>query len=352
MFPGPSLRELTDSLAVGCRVSVWRGLTCLAADLPVWDAVLDATTKRNVQRQLSFTTSADYTPTHPLDTLGNFGQRVHAWQVLEKPDGTRSEVDLGWFRIETWEEDEEGGTVTVEAVDLLVLVEEDVAAWPSSPPKNQSLQAEVQRLVGSTLAIQYAGPKKTVDTTLQFQTDRLANLADLCLAYGLQYRMRPDGFLHVWGLDDRIVETYSAADLLLSSPRQSVERKPNRFLAVGSKTEGSGDKAKETKWSFEAKATAAPYDAAYGIKRERLEVQSATNQSMVTNAANQAMKAGVSTLGFRALSIVADPRLELGDTCMFIPADSSDKPFRARVVAFSLQVDRPAAMRVDVEITG
>ena len=81
-------------------------------------------------------------------------------------------------------------------------------------------------------------------------------------------------------------------------------------------------------------------------------MQSATNQSMVTNAANQAMKEGISTLGFRALSIVADPRLELGDTCMFIPSNSADKPFRARVVAFSLQVDRPSSMRVDVEITG
>ena len=352
MLSGPSSQTLTGSLAIGCKISVWRGKTCLATSLPVWDVILDATTKRNVQRQLSFTTSADYTPTHPLDTVNNFGQRVHCWQVLERPDGSRSEVDLGWFRIEDWEEDEDGGTVSVEAVDLLVLVEEDVAAWPSSPPRNQSLQAEVQRLVGSTLAVQYAGPKKTVDTTLQFQTDRLANLADLCLAYGLQYRMRPDGYLHVWPLDDRIVATYTAKDLLLSSPRQSAERKANRFLAVGSKTEGSGDKAVETKWSFEAKATVAPYDSAYGVKRERLEVQAATNQSMVTAAANQAMKAGISTLGFRALSIVADPRLELGDTCMFVPADSSDKPFRARVVAFSLQVDRPSSMRVDVEITG
>lgn len=350
MLPGPSLATLTGAVAVGARVSVHRGKTTLIQDLPVWDVVLDGTVSRNVRRQLSFTTSGEYVPDNPLDPMNNYGQRVHCWQVLETPDGARTEVDLGWFLITKWEETGQGDTMSVEAVDLLQLVVDDVAAWPSSPPKNQTLRAELQRLVGATLAIQYAGKNPVVDPELQFQTDRLANLADLCAAYGLDFGMRPDGFLHVWELTSEIVATYSAADLIVDAPRESADRKPSRYLAVGSKTEGSGDKAKETKWSFEAKLTAPPFDAAYGVVRERLEVQSATSQAMVTTAANDAMKKAGGVLGFRSLEIVADARLELGDVCMFVPPVGN--AFKGRVTALSLPVSEPGLMRVDVEVIG
>ena len=350
MLPGLTLAELTGSVAVGARISVHRGSTTLVEDLPVWDVVLDGTTSRNVRRQLSFTTSAEFVPNNPLDPVNNYGHRVHAWQVVETPDGNRTEIDLGWFLIVSWAETDHGDSMTVEAVDLLKLVEDDVAAWPSSPPAGQRLRAEMQRLAGSTLAIQYSGRNPLVDQSLQFQTDRLANLADLCAAHGLDFGMKPDGFLHFWELTNRIVATYSASDLIVDAPRESVERKPNRYLAVGSKTEGSGDKAKETRWSFEAALTAAPFDKAYGVVRERLEVQAATSQAMVTKAANDALAKAGGVLGFRSLQIVADARLELGDVAMFVPPVGD--PFKGRVTALSLPVDRPGVMRVDVEVIG
>ena len=350
MLPGLTLAELTGSVAVGARISVHRGSTTLIEDLPVTDVVLDGTNQRNVKRQLSFTTTSDYVPSAPLDRLNNYGHRVHAWQRLETAQGKRVEVDLGWFLVESWQEDEADGTMSVEAVDLTRLVETDVAAWPSSPPKNQTLRAELQRLAGSTIPIVYTGSNPKVDSELQFQTDRLANLADLCAAHGLDFGMRPDGYLHFWELTNRIVATYSASDLIVDAPRESVERKPNRYLAVGSKTEGSGDKAKETRWSFEAALTAAPFDKAYGVVRERLEVQAATSQAMVTKAANDALAKAGGVLGFRSLQIVADARLELGDVAMFVPPVGD--PFKGRVTALSLPVDRPGVMRVDVEVIG
>ena len=350
MLPGLTLAELTGSVAVGARISVHRGSTTLIEDLPVTDVVLDGTNQRNVKRQLSFTTTSNYVPSAPLDRLNNYGHRVHAWQRLETAQGKRVEVDLGWFLVESWQEVEADGTMSVEAVDLTRLVETDVAAWPSSPPKNQTLRAELQRLAGSTIPIVYTGSNPKVDSELQFQTDRLANLADLCAAHGLDSGMRPDGYLHFWELSSRVVETYSATDLLLGSPRQSATRKPNRYLVVGSKTEGSGDKAKETRWSFEAKISTEPYGKNYGVVRERIEVQSATNQTMVTRAANDAMKKQASVIGFRTVEIVADARLELGDVCMFVPAQG--QPFKGRVTAFSLPVSEPGSMRVDTEIIG
>ena len=348
MLPGPTLKQLTQSLSVGARVSVHRGKTTLVQDLPVQDVVLDATSARTVRRQLSFTTTSDFVPTNPLDRVNNFGHRVHVWMVLEDLQGVRFEVDLGWFLIEAWSENTTAQTMEVQAVDLLRLVETDVAAWPSSPPKNQRLRAEIQRLAGTTLAVVTTAPDTPVDPELQFQTDRLNNLTDLCLAYGLDYGMRPDGFLHVWPFRDTVVETYQAT--ILSAPRESVKRKPNRWLAVGSKTEGSGDKAKETRWSFEAKNTVEPYGPDYGIVRDRIEVSSATSQPMVTNAANTQMKKDAKVFGFRSYEIVPDPRLELGDTAMFIT--EHDKTL-GRVVAFSLPLDRPdGRQRVDVEIVG
>ena len=348
MLPGPSLDVLRGAMAVGARVSVHRGRTTLVEDLPVSNVVLDGTTARTVRRQLGFTTTSQYVPDKPLDPVNNYGHRVHAWMVLQDPTGSRFEVDLGWFLVESWTESEDGKTMRVEAVDLLRLVETDEGEWPSSPPKNQRLGSEVQRLVGNTLPVIYTGPSTVVDPELQFQTDRLANLTDLCLAYELDFGMRPDGYLHVWPLTDEVVASYDAT--ILAGPRESVERKPNRWLAVGSQTEGSGDKAKETRWSFEAKNTVEPYGPDYGIVRSRTEVSAATSQKMVTAAANQQMKKDASVFGFRSFDIVPDPRLELGDVCTFVPPSG---PVVGRVSAFSLPVTDPQGrMRVDVEIVG
>lgn len=348
MLPGPSSEELKGSLAVGARISVHRGRATTVQDLPVRDVVLDATGQRNVRRQLSVTTTADFIPRAPLDLVNNFGHRLHAWQVSQTPTGKVIETDLGFFHIEHWEETD--GQMTIEAVDLTRLIETDVAAWPSSPPKNQRLQAELQRLAGDRVpVILDSTGNPLVDQTLQFQTDRLANLADLALAHGLDFGMKPDGFLHFWPYTDAVVATYSAEDLLLDAPRQSQDRKANHYLAVGSKTEGSGEAAKETRWSFEAKLTVPPFDEDYGIVRDRIEVQAATDQAMVTNAANAAQRQGAAVLGFRSFLIIPDPRLEYGDVCMFIAPDG---PVKGRVTAFSMPVDRPGKMRVDAEIIG
>lgn len=351
MLPGPSLHELTGVLAVGARVSVHRGPTTLVEDLPVEDVTLDVTGRRNVRRQLTVTTTSDFVPDAPLDPVNNFGHRLHAWQVLQTPTGKQIGIDLGWFLIESWEEDPDAGAMTVEAGDLTRLIETDQAAWPSSPPKNQRLRAELQRLAGNQVPIILDWDQNPlVDATLQFQTDRLANLADLCASHGLDMGMKPDGYLHFWPYTNRVVATYSATDLITDAPRQSQDRKANRYLAVGSKTETVKGKQKETRWSSEAKLTAPPFDEAYGIVRERIEVQSATNQAMVTKAAGDAQARGAAVLGFRQFLIVADWRLEYGDVAMFIPPVG--KPVKGRVIALTASVSDPGLMRVDVEIIG
>lgn len=83
--------------------------------------------------------------------------------------------------------------------------------------------------------------------------------------------------------------------------------------------------------------------------RDRIEVQSATSQAMVTQAANQAQQRGAAVLGFRSFLIVPDLRLEYGDVVMFIPPDG---PVKGRVTAFSAPVDGEGQQRVDIEIIG
>lgn len=355
MLPGPSLADLTGSLAVGARVSVHRGRTTTVVDLPVRDVKLEATDRRSVRRQLTVTTTSDYVPSSPLDPVNNFGHRLHAWQVIENTVGKRWEIDLGWFLIEEWEEDAASGTMEIRAVDLTRLIETDVAAWPSSPPKNQRLRAELQRLAGNQVPIILDSKSDPlVDQTLQFETDRMANLADLCAAHGLDMGMKPDGYLHFWPYTNNVVATYSASDLILDASRASQERKANRYLAVGSKSEsvkGKDGKStqKETRWSFEAKLTVPPFDTAYGVVRDRIEVQSATSQAMVTKAANDAQRKGAAVLGFRKFLIAPDLRLEYGDVAMFIPPDG---PVKGRVVAFSAPVSGAGQQRVDIEIIG
>ena len=189
----------------------------------------------------------------------------------------------------------------------------------------------------------------------QYGTDRAENVRDLCKSYGLEYAVKPDGYLHVWAQRDgrTPVAHYSARDLgtpgvagvLLDAPRASQDRRPNRWTVVGAS--GSGDD--EVRWSSTVRAMDAPYDpASYGIVGARYEMNQATSQSQITQAAQTDMRNVMVTTVKRSLSVQPDPRLELGDV---ISAETEAGEWLVgRTIASSLPVSEPDSdMRVDVE---
>lgn len=353
MRPSPS--DLRGSVGVGARVEVVRGREVLAVSVPVVDVVVDATRDRVVPTQLTYTAPRDWVPEHELSPLNNFGQRSHLSMVLDV-DGTSTTVEIGWFLHTAWEEQDDGVQVT--CVDLMQTLVENPLTWPSSPPSGATVLSELRRLCsmesGTGLPVILESGNASVPRTTQYGTDRAENIKDLCDSYGLDYAVKPDGYLHVWARRDGRdpVAHYSARDLgtpgtsgvLLDAPRKSQDRRPNRWTVVGS---GDGD----AQWSSTVSSTQAPYEpTAYGIVNARYEMNQAGSQAQVTKAAESYQRDATITSETRSLEIPADPRLELGDV---ISAETdTGEMLVGRVAAYSLPVDDPSArMRVDVETT-
>lgn len=359
MRPGPSTEALSGAVAVGARVDIMRGSRVLAVDVPVRDVTVDVTVDRVVPGKLEFTAPMEWATTsgrtvravdHPLSPLNNFGQRAHVWSLLDA-GGAPFSVDLGWWQVDTWEPGD-GDTVQVTALDLMQTLVEAPMTWPSSPPAGASLLSELRRLCdvgsGHGLPVVLDDPvDRGIPRTFEWGTDRAEAVRDLCESYGLGYGVKPDGYLHVWAQRDgrAPVATYTARDLLLSAPRQAVERRANRIVVVGSKTEGDV----ETQWVAQGDATEPPYNISeYGLVTSRFELNSADGQAAVTAAMQTRLRNLSLTTRTRSLEIPWDPRLEMGDVIAAVTED--DETIVGRTVASSGSPTDPSSrMRVDVQ---
>ena len=122
MRAGPSTEALAGPVAVGARIDVHLGGHVLAVDVPCEDVQIDWASDRVVPGKLTYTCPAGWVPESPGDALNNYGQRSHVVALLDTVEG-RDEVDLGWWQHQSWDE-QDNGTIKVEALDLLQLLEQ------------------------------------------------------------------------------------------------------------------------------------------------------------------------------------------------------------------------------------
>lgn len=348
MRPGPDVSALAGRVGVTHRVDVVRGSRTLALDLPCWGVVLEATASKVVPEQLRLSAGPELVPADPLDPLNSYGQRAHVWQVLDVA-GDQTEVDLGWYQLDSW--DEQGdGAVAVTAYGLGIRLDEDPMVWPSSPRPGARLLEEAQRLAGDHLPVILDDGVSNVvlPEGLAWGRSRTEALRDLCLSLGLVWRVGVDGYLHIsrHRTDSRRIDArYSGRDLLLGAPRTGArEGRANRLTVVGQ--DGTGDDA--TKHASTAALTVSPFDADYGVVREITELSGTTSRVEVQAAASRAASDAAMRAGTRSLEIVADPRIELGDV-LGVTTDEGEHVV-GRVDGYSLPVSAGGSMRVDVGV--
>ena len=161
--------------------------------------------------------------------------------------------------------------------------------------------------------------------------------------------MKADGCLHLWAQSSgsEPVARYTGRDMLIEAPRKSVERRPNRWVVVGSPQQ-SDDKKPAVKWTGVATASSWPYEpSVYGQVTERKEFNAAASAGAVQKAAATNMATDLAAASKRQVEIAPDPRLEAGDV---IAVHTDTEVIVGKVVAYSLPVDKPAGqMRVDME---
>lgn len=348
MRPGPSLDALAGAVSVGVRVSSMRGGVVLASDIPAWDVRVEATSDRVVPIRVSMTCDPALVPVDAMGPLANMGQRLLIESLVDAGRGVEA-VPVGFFQVGSWEEQADG--VKVEALDLMQVLVEAPASWPSSPPEGATLRSELRRLVEPVgLPVVFEARDRGIPRTFQWGVKREEAVRDLCESYGLAYGVKADGQLHVWEQPSgaRVVAAYSAQDLLVEARRKSRDRVANRWVVAGSP---SGDEA--TKWTAVSTNYTGEYDPRlYGIVTDRREFNAATSADAVREAADTYKRNALNAASVRSFGIVFDPRLELGDdiVCNVVHDDGTRESVTGRVVAIDATLDQAdAVMRVDVK---
>lgn len=358
--PGPDVPVLSGPVTITPVVTAeFRGSSVI---IPAWDVQIEASADRAVQTRVTFSAPHEYVPASWDAPLACFGQRVHIAARIAAPRG-EWDVQVGVYQIESWEETDDGH-VAVEALDLTQRLEKNEMLWPSSPPDGATLASEVQRLAGepSDGGIQTAVARNfSIHRLFEWGTGRLDAIQKLVEAFGMVYRVTPDGILHVTTPTptDAAVATYTGRDLLISANRRSRPRQPNRWMVTGSpKTDASEHddavEKEEIKWAAVVSNWTDPRYRAdtYGVVTSSNTMDVAESEDQIREAAETYMASSLAASEARALQIVTDPRLELGDVVdVRVTHLNSSEALRGRVTGYSMTLDDPAqVMRVDIEI--
>ena len=348
MRPGPALEGAPGPVAVGARISIWLGGECIAPSIDCEDVKLEDTRDRKTRARVTWLSPRAMTPVDPQDPLNNFGQVAHVTALL-RIGGHVHEVPMGRYLVTDWAESERGVTVT--AVGLLQVLEDDPAPWGSSPPPGATLESELVRLSPHLpIILDYGCPNPGMPTSAQWPAKRAEAVAEVCASAGVEYGIGVDGAIHVWAPRGRrdVAATYTARDLLVGGLRKSRDRLPNRVHAVGT---ASGGKAQEKWLSTVDLGEHTVYDPrSYGRVTKIIDVSGASGRSSVWAAADAEARRTLEATETRSLAIVSDPRLELGDViAAHVPGET--EPIVGRVTAYAVTLDSASTeMRIDVEV--
>ena len=345
MRPGPHEKLLTGGVAIGVRVAVMRGNQVLATDVPAVSLQLDASASRSVPEKLTYTAPLEWLPRYPLDPLNSYGQRSQV-TVIQTIDGVPYETPLGWFTHGSagsigWKETKSGIQVT--AFGLLQIPDDDPMPWTSSPPANQRFSREMSRLCGLPV-IMDGILDPIISRESQWGNSRLEAIEDLAAIYGYDYRVEPDGYLHIFKRADPYTQAAAAfyQNVIIDAPREGIKRRPNHVVVTG---EG-GTTERKKRYSATASLNTFPYDEPYGQITEHVKLSSEVTQGEVTRVASDRQRMALFSSQSRSISMIPDPRIELGD---LISCQTQDGELITGVVSgYSWSQDQD--MRIDLEV--
>lgn len=198
---------LTRSHAVNVKVASYRSGALLADYVPVLSGTITYDDTANLRRRLELTVPLEDPsrqmvwdpgddPAHPLNF---YGQRLNVWLGLSIPSGGTEWFNHGWYLITTWEIDETERTVSVSAVDLSQLIDDDRHYTTEVPGKGFTYEEEFQRLLDGTMPMVVDGglSARRVNSATVWDRDRRKNLNDLCTAWPSRWYVDDSGNAHV-----------------------------------------------------------------------------------------------------------------------------------------------------------
>jgi hypothetical protein len=317
--------EVVGSHRATFRVESWRGSDLLADAVPVETADLSGDDGASVPHELTLSIPAgpgrEWDPTgDPLHPLAPFGQRLFVRRGIRYVDGSEELLGLGWYLITSATPDPLGLGVQVRAKGLEQLLEDSKLQRPIQPL--YTFEQEVQRLARGMLPVDTRDPSlvdRAVPWSIVYEENRMASLIKLAAAWPARIVVDSRGVLRmlppVPALPGTpVVELHTGSRGIVAEWQTAVDRAEmyNAVFVRGQDPDNAERAVEGIAWDSDP-ASPTYYGGPFGERP--LEYASPL---LTTEAACQAAAATMLATRLRRqrvaeVSIVPDPRIELGD---------------------------------------
>lgn len=338
-------------------VTSWRGTTLLADDVPLEAGAVSWDAGQAIPDKVSLTVPAvglgrRWVPSpggEAADPLACYGQRLAVEMVISQA-GQEWRTRLGWFRVQEWEESDDGRSVSVTALGVLAVVAGDKFPTAVSPNPLGTFASEFRRLMSLGVPVDIDGGlvDRAVPSSFQWGEDRLDALYDLVDAWPAEMAADGDGVVRVTppreGVPAPVLEWADGeGGVVIALPRS--DTRAGRYNAVVARSASTDGEARDPV-EAEALATGVLDPALYGTERAFYGSPLIETTSAALSAARTRLAATTRPAYQVRVTLPPDPRPELGDA---VSGTCDGVPHAGWVSAVSLPLVS-GAMTVDVEV--
>lgn len=310
---------------VTCRAEVWYGGEKVLADLPLIDGSVRATLSSRVARVLDVVLPGRYFPTRTLDPVTPFGSELRVWRGMEM-GSHYEEWQIFRGRIQSVKLGDDD-LCRVAAVDRAGDILDAGFEAPYSTGVISRVTQEAQTIITEAIEDAEFGPHFISDAQvpeLTWEEDRAKALDDLLGGVGAFWYPLADGtfvFRTVpWTYEQDpayVLTTASEAEAgtypTITSTAISYDRSGvyNSVTVNGERTDG----APPVRWVARDSTAGSPtyFRGAFGLRARQIRVQSAVNAGQARSVAMTRLRQGLALNRSWAVTVVADPAIELGD---------------------------------------
>jgi hypothetical protein len=268
---------------------------------------------------------------------------------VEHADGTRELLNMGQVLINTWDVDETGEAVEVEAVDLAQLIADAKHYTIETPAPGTTYAREFERLAAGILPVRIADGLSltaTVNAATIWARERDKNLTKLCKAWGARWYVDDDGYLTAAPAYPDITDQTPPVVHLTGGTNGTVvararsgtrERLYNAVVVTGRAVrEDQATTEPPVPWAAaEVRDPRSPIriDGPYGRRPKFYTSEMLTTSAECQATAIQMLAAASGVSRTEPVACVPDPSMDLGDVVRVV---TRGIPWTGRVQSFAL----------------
>lgn len=317
---------LNESREVHVSLAAYYDGRPVADEIPITDGSLEIDATASVQGSISATVPRfitnpddgkvrDLLPRKESDPLACSGSRVVVMYSVQIPGQAKREtVNLGWYRITSW--DEGDGTISITAASLESLVEESRLLSPVTIAKGTTFASAARTLVGGLLPVNITANAAKTSALDPFEEDRLEALISLVTAWPARMKVGISGALEIRppfnDATDAIalVLTDGEDGTVIHSPTSG--NRDGVYNAVRASGEAEGDKAPVSAVAYLSSGPRR-WNGPYGNIPYFYASPLLTTKAQATAAAKTRLASLQVIAAPVEVEIAPDPRLEPGD---------------------------------------